>query len=114
MFAPPSKTCERVYEVVSEIPVGKVATYGDIAKLAGVTNPRVVGNCLHRNPYPTSVPCHRVVNAAGRLAPAFAFGGAEKQRERLASEQVAFNKGRVDLKVSRWTKPSGQTYDESI
>lgn len=102
---PHSKACELVYEVVREIPKGKVSTYGDIAKLSGVNSPRLVGSCLHVNPYPQSVPCHRVVNAAGKLAPTFAFGGAEKQREMLQAEGVAFTGDIVDLSTSRW-KPA--------
>lgn len=102
MIKPVSRTCELVYEVVREIPLGKVSTYGDIAKKAGVSNPRLVGNCLHQNPYPQSVPCHRVVNVSGRLAPAFAFGGPEKQREMLQKEGVDFKGELVNLTTSRW------------
>lgn len=100
---PYSASSERVYETVREIPRGKVATYSDIARISGVGSPRLVGSCLHVNPYPQSVPCHRVVNAAGRLAPTFAFGGAEKQREMLEEEGVKFLKDLVDLSQSRWT-----------
>ena len=86
---------ERVYEVVRRIPPGKVATYGQVAALLG--NPglaRAVGSALHRNPLGwdfetgAGVPCHRVVNAAGRLAEAFAFDGAMEQRVRLEREGV--------------------------
>ena len=99
----PSPTCELVYDAVRQIQAGKVSTYGDVAKKCGGLNPRVVGNCLHQNPYPMSVPCHRVVNAAGRLAPAFAFGGPERQREILENEGVVFTeKGLVDFERSRY------------
>lgn len=101
MLNPVSPTCELVYDVVRQIPKGKVMTYGDVAKKAKISNPRVVGNCLHRNPYPQSVPCHRVVNAQGRLAPAFAFGGPERQRQILEEEGVVFAKENVDLSASR-------------
>ncbi len=97
-----SPTCEIIYDVVRKIPRGKVATYGDVTKRAGVGSPRVVGNCLHKNPYPRSVPCHRVVNAQGRLAPAFVFGGPEKQHNRLTVEGVVFNGEKVDLTKSQW------------
>ena len=69
-------TFEKIYEVVKSIPEGKVATYGQVALLAG--NPRwarVVGYALHVNPEPGTIPCHRVVNREGKVAPGFAFGG---------------------------------------
>ncbi|MCR4692844.1 MAG: MGMT family protein [Firmicutes bacterium] len=69
-------TFEKIYEVVKSIPKGKVATYGQVAVLAG--NPRwarVVGYALHNNPEPTSIPCHRVVNREGKVAEVYAFGG---------------------------------------
>jgi methylated-DNA-protein-cysteine methyltransferase-like protein len=78
---------EKVYEVVKKIPSGKVATYGQVAKLVGTT-PRVVGFALHANPYEGRVPCHRVVNRYGRLAESFAFGGKNEQKMRLVSEGV--------------------------
>ncbi|MEF9864768.1 MAG: MGMT family protein, partial [Christensenellaceae bacterium] len=64
---------DKVYEAVQRIPKGKVASYGQIAAMAG--NPRaarVVGYALHKNPQPYVIPCHRVVNRNGRLAPSFA------------------------------------------
>ena len=92
------------YDAVPRIPRGKVATYGQIALLAG--NPRAaraVGWALHTNPTPLVVPCHRVVNCDGRLAPAFAFGGTERQRWLLEAEGVAFREdGTVDLAVFGW------------
>ena len=71
-------TFELIYDVVRKIPRGCVATYGQIATLAG--NPRwsrVVGYALHVNPEPGVIPCHRVVNRLGETSSAFAFGGAE-------------------------------------
>lgn len=95
---------DKIYEVVQKIPKGKTATYGQIAALAG--NPRAaraVGNALHKNPLPGIIPCHRVVNASGRLSPAFAFGGESRQRELLEKEGVAFlDNGYVDLKTNLW------------
>ena len=91
---------EKIYEVVSSIPKGKVATYGQVAFMAG--NPRasrVVGYALHKNPKPGIIPCHRVVNRDGRLAPAFAFGGENAQRKLLLAEGVKFlSNGNVDMK----------------
>ena len=92
-------TFEKIYEVVKSIPEGKVATYGQVALLAG--NPRwarVVGYALHVNPEPGTIPCHRVVNREGRVAPGFAFGGEGVQRQLLESEGIVFEpNGRIDL-----------------
>ncbi len=92
-------TFEKIYEVVKSIPKGKVATYGQVARVVG--NPRlarVVGYALHANPDPENIPCHRVVNREGKLAESFVFGGSEVQRQRLRAEGIIFeNDGRVDL-----------------
>ena len=92
-------TFEKIYEVVKSIPKGKVATYGQVALLAG--NPRwarVVGYALHVNPEPGIIPCHRVVNREGKVAPSFAFGGEGVQRQLLESEGIVFETdGRIDL-----------------
>lgn len=97
-------TFEKIYEQVRKIPKGKVATYGQIALLAG--NPRlsrVVGYALHANPDPDTIPCHRVVTKNGKLSPAFAFGGSDIQRQLLLGEGVAFiDSDTVDVKVSCW------------
>ena len=82
----PSK---RIYEAVKKIPRGKVATYGQVAELAGDKKmARAVGNALHRNPDPEHIPCYRVVNAKGELAGAFAFGGANVQEQLLAADGI--------------------------
>ena len=90
---------DRIYEVVKSIPKGKVATYGQVAMLAG--NPRwarVVGYALHYNPEPGVIPCHRVVNREGKVSPAFAFGGENIQRELLTQEGIVFeDDGTIDL-----------------
>ncbi len=97
-------TFDLIYAVVRRIPPGRVATYGQVALLAG--NPRwarVVGYALHENPDPDSIPCHRVVNRQGRTAPAFAFGGEDMQRFLLESEGVTFRPdGTVDLERCIW------------
>ena len=80
---------ENVYEAVQLIPRGKVATYGQIARMIGAPrSSRAVGYALHANPRPGVIPCHRVVNREGRLAPAFAFGGPEIQAQLLESEGI--------------------------
>lgn len=84
-------TFEKIYDVVRNIPKGKVATYGQVARLAG--NPRwsrVVGYALHVNPDPSTIPCHRVVNREGKVAEAFAFGGGNVQRQLLEAEGIVF------------------------
>ncbi len=95
---------ERIYAVVRQIPYGKVATYGQIAALAG--NPRwsrVVGYALHVNPDPAHIPCFRVVNRFGEVSSAFAFGGENEQIALLKREGVCFlPDGRVDLKHFCW------------
>ncbi|MBQ5398872.1 MAG: MGMT family protein [Ruminococcus sp.] len=96
-------TFEKIYEVVKQIPYGKVATYGQIAFLAG--NPhwsRVVGYALHANPDPDNIPCYRVVNRFGEPSKAFAFGGINRQISLLENEGVEFKDGKVDLKKYVW------------
>lgn len=80
---------EKVYALVRKIPKGKVTTYGSIGKKLHMS-PRTVGTALHLNPYEGDVPCHRVVNHEGRIAPGFAFGGLGEQRRRLEKEGVEF------------------------
>jgi O-6-methylguanine DNA methyltransferase len=91
-----------VYQIVSEIPEGKVLTYSTLAALAGVKNPRVVGNYLHQNPDEDRIPCHRVVNSKGQLANAFAFGGAGVQKSRLENEGIEVVNKRIDLDKYLW------------
>ena len=89
---------KRIYEAVKKIPKGHVATYGQIAEMAG--NPRMsraVGNALHKNPDPLHIPCFRVVNSKGELAGAFAFGGGKAQAELLREDGVEVVEGKVDL-----------------
>lgn len=94
---------ELIYDVVRRIPYGRVATYGQVAMLAG--NPRwsrVVGYALHVNPDPDHIPCYMVVNRLGEPSRAFAFGGINEQITLLQNEGVAFIDGRVDLKKYLW------------
>jgi methylated-DNA-protein-cysteine methyltransferase-like protein len=90
----------RIYAVVRRIPAGRVATYGQVAALAGWPRaPRVAGNALHALPEGSRIPWHRVVGAGGRLSLArISPHGALTQRMRLEREGVRFNRrGRVDL-----------------
>jgi O-6-methylguanine DNA methyltransferase len=89
---------KRIYEAVKKIPKGKVATYGQIAKLAGDEKMcRAVGNALHKNPEPDKIPCFRVVNSKGELSGEFAFGGAGAQQKLLEAEGIEVINGKVDL-----------------
>ena len=90
----------RVYAAVRRIPRGRVATYGQVALLAGTPRgARAVGWALRalRGRQASKVPWHRVVGAGGRLSPR-AGGGESLQRTRLRAEGVAFRRGRVDLR----------------
>lgn len=92
----------RIYEAVKKIPKGKVATYADVAEMAGDRKmARAVGNALHKNPDPSTIPCHRVVNSKGELAGEYAFGGAWKQAQILESEGVEVIDKKVDLEKYR-------------
>ena len=90
---------KRIYEAVKKIPKGKVATYGQVALLAGNGKmSRAVGNALHHNPDPENIPCYRVVNAKGELAGEFAFGGCGVQRKLLEADGIEVIDDKVDLK----------------
>ena len=90
---------EKVYEAVKQIPKGKVATYGQIACAIGAPRcARQVGFALHVNPQPFIIPCHRVVNRHGNLAPAFAIGGEDVQAALLREEGVTVDENyKIDL-----------------
>ncbi len=79
----------RVYEIVRQIPEGKVMTYGQVARKLGTKDARRVGHALHAN-RSHEVFCHRVVNKQGRLVPGYAFGGPNEQKSRLLAEGVKF------------------------
>lgn len=96
---------DRTYELVKQIPVGRVASYGQIARMLGEPRKaRFVGFAMHGSPgMAGGVPCHRVVFKDGSLAPGFAFGGPDVQREMLEEEGVVFrNDGRVDMEQCSW------------
>lgn len=89
---------KRIYEAVKRIPKGKVATYGKVAEMAGNKKmSRAVGNALHKNPDPENIPCFRVVNSKGELAPEFAFGGIGEQRKLLEADGIEVKDNKVDL-----------------
>lgn len=96
---------ERTYEVVRQVPEGRVASYGQVARMLGEPRKaRFVGFALHASPgMAGGVPCHRVVFKDGSLAPGFAFGGPGEQRRLLEGEGVSFlPNGRVDMERCAW------------
>ncbi len=94
---------EDVYTLIRKIPEGKVATYGQVAKLVG--NPkaaRAVGMCMRTNPDAPKTPCHRVVSSDGSLTGYSATGGVNKKKEMLQKEGVVFKGDKVFLPRSQW------------
>jgi methylated-DNA-protein-cysteine methyltransferase related protein len=94
---------EAVYEIAKKIPQGKVATYGQIARLAG--NPkasRAVGYFMKMNPFAPLVPCHRVVGFDGKLTGYSGGDGLETKKEMLVEEGVIFSGEKINLKKSLW------------
>jgi methylated-DNA-protein-cysteine methyltransferase related protein len=96
----------RIRTVVKKIPRGRVATYGEIATLAGLDgHARQVGYALHHLPGSTGVPWHRVINAKGEISPRSQGDSHELQRLLLEAEGVEFTlDGRVDLRKFRWSR----------
>lgn len=94
----------RVYEIVAQIPEGTVATYGQIAALLGSPlAARAVGDAVRKTPEYLDIPCHRVVNKSGTMAPKYAFGGTTNQRLMLEKEGVVFKEnGDIDMKRCLW------------
>ena len=94
---------ERVYEIVRQVPRGRVMTYGQIAEILGEGyTPRTVGYVMH-GADTENVPWQRVINSQGKISPR--PGGAEKQRILLEEEGVVFVKDKVDLKKYGWKGP---------
>ena len=90
---------EEVYKFLTTIPKGKVVTYSQIAEHLGNKKlARVVGNILHKNPDEQKYPCYKVVNSKGELSKNFAFGGIEKQKEKLENDGIEIINYRVNLK----------------
>jgi len=92
----------RIHDVVRRIPRGRIATYGQIARLAGIPGqPRLVGYALHALPAHSAVPWQRVINAKGEIS--IRSGHESNQRRLLESEGVRFDsRGRTDLAKFQW------------
>jgi len=101
-------TYERIYAIVRQIPAGQVATYGQVAELAGlIGKPRLVGYALYRVDMKTSdVPWQRVINAKGEVSQSPLRNGTDYlQRAILEDEGIEFDeKGRIDLNRYRWQR----------
>ena len=104
------KRYELIWSWVRKIPPGRVATYGQIAALAGLEgHARQVGYALHNLPERSDVPWHRVVNARGEISPRSAGDSHELQRMLLESEGVELDpRGRIDLKKFGVESPRGK------
>ena len=94
---------EKLYNLLMEIPKGKVTTYGILAeKLGNKLWARAVGNALHKNENSDKFPCYKVVNGKGELSVAYKFGGLKAQQERLEADGVKVIKGKIDLEKYLW------------
>lgn len=105
---------DKVFEIVRQVPCGKVTTYGQVARLMGrPRSARYVGFALRGNPSPSAeggaIPCHRVLFRDGSLCSGFAFGGPGVQRDLLLAEGVTFvDDEHVDLAAHMWDGALGR------
>jgi methylated-DNA-protein-cysteine methyltransferase-like protein len=101
---------ELIWSFVKKIPPGRVATYGQIAELAGLEgHARQVGYALHNLPEQNKIPWHRVVNAKGEISPRTVGDSHELQRLLLEAEGVELDlRGRIDLKRFRWSRTTSR------
>ncbi len=94
---------QRIYGVVRQVPPGRVATYGQIARMVGRCTARVVGYALAALPEESTVPWQRVINSQGTISPRVGGDGSVRQRKLLESEGMSFDRqGRVDFKKAGW------------
>ena len=100
----PAALYEKIYAIVRRVPQGKVATYGQIAILAGFPrHARHVGYALRALPEGSNLPWHRIINSRGEVSPRGFTGHDELQQQLLEDEDVEFDaRGRVDLSQHRW------------
>ncbi len=92
----------KIFELLTQIPRGKVATYKQLAQLAGIKNPRLVGRILHTNTDGEQYPCHRVIRSDGKVADGYAFGERFGQIVRLRTEGVEVINHCVNLRRYQW------------
>ena len=106
-YLTPAPRYEQIYHVVRQIPPGKVATYGQIAKIVDRCTARMVGYAMSALPSNTDVPWQRVINSKGEISRRSRGDGSLRQRRLLQAEGVKFDKrGRVNLGKFRWVRGS--------
>lgn len=99
----PLSLYQRIYAIVRQIPPGKVATYGQIARIVGGCTPRMVGYAMSATPTGSEIPWQRVINARGKVSPHGDGFGTQMQRALLLEEGIAFDsQGRVDFDRFGW------------
>ena len=99
----PTNNSERIWQVIYQIPCGKVASYGQIASLAGLPRAaRLVGNTLRKLPADSKIPWHRVVNSQGKISLPQGSSNYTEQRQRLIEEGISFNKEKISLAKHGW------------
>ena len=107
-MAPPELK-ERIYQVTRQIPAGQVATYGQVALVAGANSARLVGRAMAMLPAGSDVPWHRVINSQGKISVRRQGGPDPEQKRRLRIEGVRLDRqGRVDLPAVAWPGPPWQ------
>jgi methylated-DNA-protein-cysteine methyltransferase-like protein len=100
-----SPAYQKIYNVIAKIPLGKVATYGQVADLAGMKgHARLVGYALHHLPHNSLLPWHRVINSSGKISYAISrYAYDNLQRRLLEAEGILFDQeGQIDLNRFRW------------
>ena len=103
----------RIYRLVGMVPPGRVATYGQIARLAGGCSARNVGYAMHSVPPESGIPWHRVINSRGRISVRSDGRPCDAQRQMLRSEGIEFGAdGSVDLGIFGWRGPEESTEDK--
>ncbi len=85
---------QQVYKKLTEVPQGKVTTYGELAKAVGLKNgQRIIGQIMKKNPYPAIIPCHRVVNSDGKVG-GYAYG-EDVKTNMLQKEGIKIQNGKI-------------------
>ena len=100
-----SNSYKKIWLAVEKIPKGKVATYGQVARISRLPRQaRLVGYALHNLPYGIDIPWQRVINHQGQISFPEKSSSYNRQRNLLESEGIAFVKGKIDLKLYGWKK----------
>lgn len=108
-------THQRIWEVIAHIPRGRVANYGQIARIAGLgKRARLVGYALHSAPDELELPWHRVINAQGRISFPTESDSYRRQRSLLEAEGIVFIGDRVDFRICRWAPDTEEWPDEYL